>query len=583
MRRQIVEHMPEPLSPLFDELYLRDGLDDSMESLAAFMGDLSGIEINVWDFLDLPFAATINGYAYSIASFNYSPAIVPLVLRVYIQVLPKMIRHLIPRWRDESLPGYLAVIEKWKGLDLPNAPDEELLRGVRELATEDAIYWFAAAVPLGLARTTDTALDRFLRSVTAGRLTSGSYLRGFPSKAMEAQIQLEAIARRIDGSDTLRNRVLDTPASILPAALAAHPDGQSVIDDFQQYLDAYGHQIYNLDFAAPTLADEPLPVLLSLQTAVAHPERDARAHQAALAQEREALAARTEQSLNPIQRPVFRLLLGWAQRYAPLREEALFYVGAAWPTLRRLALELGQRLTDAGSLSDADDVFYLESAELADASASRAEGASRSDLAKLARERRILHEARKRLEPPAVVPPGGRMKFGPIDMGMFEPKPRTAGTGPTLEGFAVSPGQVTAPASVIRSPEDFDQMAPDSILVCTATTPAWTPLFAQAKGLVTDIGGALAHGSIVAREYGIPAVMGTGVATQRIESGQIIRVDGDRGTVTLVDEIDPEEEARKEAQRIAKERAAARKRKVLLALAAGVSVVLAVWWKKRRK
>ena len=99
----------------------------------------------------------------------------------------------------------------------------------------------------------------------------------------------------------------------------------------------------------------------------------------------------------------------------------------------------------------------------------------------------------------------------------LSPNPVAVRAGPTLEGYAVSPGQVTAPASVISSPKDFDKMAPDSILVCTTTTPAWTPLFAQAKGLVTDIGGALAHGSIVAREYGIPAVMGTGVATQRIE------------------------------------------------------------------
>ena len=127
------------------------------------------------------------------------------------------------------------------------------------------------------------------------------------------------------------------------------------------------------------------------------------------------------------------------------------------------------------------------------------------------------------------------MKFGPIDMAMFEPKPRTVSTGPKLEGSAVSPGQVTAPASIIRSPEEFDKMTPDTILVCTTTTPAWTPLFAQAKGLVTDIGGILAHGSIVAREYGIPAVLGTGSATRRIKSGQRITVDGDTGTVTIVE------------------------------------------------
>ncbi len=77
-------------------------------------------------------------------------------------------------------------------------------------------------------------------------------------------------------------------------------------------------------------------------------------------------------------------------------------------------------------------------------------------------------------------------------------------------------------------------MQPHTILVCPATTPAWTPLIAQACGLVTDIGAVLAHGSIVAREFGIPAVLGTGNATRRIESGQRITVDGDSGTVTLV-------------------------------------------------
>jgi rifampicin phosphotransferase len=86
---------------------------------------------------------------------------------------------------------------------------------------------------------------------------------------------------------------------------------------------------------------------------------------------------------------------------------------------------------------------------------------------------------------------------------------------------------------VIHSPAEFARMEPGTILVCPTTTPAWTPLFTQARGLVTDIGGILAHGSIVAREYGIPAVMGTGNATQRIASGQEIAVDGSAGTVDL--------------------------------------------------
>jgi rifampicin phosphotransferase len=97
----------------------------------------------------------------------------------------------------------------------------------------------------------------------------------------------------------------------------------------------------------------------------------------------------------------------------------------------------------------------------------------------------------------------------------------------------VSPGVVRGVASVIDSPEQFADMLPGSILVCAMTTPAWTQLFSRATGLVTDIGGITSHGSIVAREYGIPAVLGTGNITQRVKSGDILTVNGDTGTVTI--------------------------------------------------
>lgn len=185
------------------------------------------------------------------------------------------------------------------------------------------------------------------------------------------------------------------------------------------------------------------------------------------------------------------------------------------------------------------------------------------------------------LTPPPKVPERGSLKFGPIDLSMYDPTPSNAvNEGPVLNGYAVSTGRVSAQASVIRSIDEFDQMKPGTILVCTTTTPAWTPLFSQAVGLVTDVGGALAHGSIVAREYGIPAVMGTGVATGRIRSGMMLTVDGDAGTVTLVDEVDEHQLAGMHAEQLA-EKQAAKKRKKILALAIGAAVVLAVWWKRR--
>jgi pyruvate,water dikinase len=102
-----------------------------------------------------------------------------------------------------------------------------------------------------------------------------------------------------------------------------------------------------------------------------------------------------------------------------------------------------------------------------------------------------------------------------------------------ISGVGASPGRITGTARVVHGPEDFGQMQSGDILVAAITTPAWTPLFALATAVVTDIGGPLSHSSIVAREYGIPAVLGTGVATRRIHSGQTITVDGAKGVVLL--------------------------------------------------
>jgi pyruvate,water dikinase len=111
------------------------------------------------------------------------------------------------------------------------------------------------------------------------------------------------------------------------------------------------------------------------------------------------------------------------------------------------------------------------------------------------------------------------------------------GQAVVVRGTPCSPGTVTARARVLHDPRDFDSMRPGEVLVAAMTTPAWTPLFALASAVVTDVGGPLSHGSIVAREYGIPAVLGTGSATRLLRSGDEVRVDGARGTVEVVGSV----------------------------------------------
>jgi pyruvate,water dikinase len=158
-------------------------------------------------------------------------------------------------------------------------------------------------------------------------------------------------------------------------------------------------------------------------------------------------------------------------------------------------------------------------------------GVAPAALADRVEARRAFLKRAAQVTPPPTIPPKKRIMG--IKTDVFSAVSEDAQTEDLLKGVPTSAGKVTAAACVLRGPEDFDQMKPGDVLVAGTTTPAWTPLFAMASAVVTDIGGPLSHGSIVAREYGIPAVMGTGVATRRIRTGQIITVDGNAGTVTL--------------------------------------------------
>jgi pyruvate,water dikinase len=104
-----------------------------------------------------------------------------------------------------------------------------------------------------------------------------------------------------------------------------------------------------------------------------------------------------------------------------------------------------------------------------------------------------------------------------------------------IRGFAASAGVVEGIARVLTSVNDIGQMMEGEILVCPVTAPSWAPLFSKIKAAVSDIGGTMSHAAIVAREYGMPAVVGTGQGTKRIRSGQRLRVDGDRGIVTILE------------------------------------------------
>lgn len=561
LKRQVAENMPEPLSPLFQDLYLK-GLFDSQHWPEGWQW--KGIHTRNWmkNFV----VTTVNGYAYQPIYRSgagewkghmdklkqtqqsqpwYKTLKGALSNKYFIDELkggPFHFLYLIARfyrtftrypalkrWEAVLLPEYLAGIGRWDRSDPLVATSDELLQCLRDLSLTEAKYWHALRGVIGTAKSTDGALQTFLEENAADEgMISGTFLSGFASRTLQAESDMQAIATGIRENPALNELAAVTPAVRLIDTLRTHPEGGVTTKAIDEYLHRYGRQVFNLDFVVPSLEVAPGPFAMNLKAMVRHPGHDLETRLRNVARNRRSKMWRALKIFKGSKRLNFLQIYWTARINYPAREEALFYMGLAWSTLRPWALELGRRLVGSGTLTRADDVFYVTSEDLQAAIAAHDRGEALPALAGKAGEQRLLRAQRLRMDPPPAIPP---LKDANNPLATIHSNSDASGV---LKGFAVSPGKVSGVASVVMSPDDFDKMQPDSILVCPLTTPAWTQLFPHARALVTDIGSILAHGSIVAREYGIPAVLGVGDATQRIRSGDMLEIDGDRGTVRVL-------------------------------------------------
>jgi pyruvate,water dikinase len=605
-KRMASEVMPEPLSPLFEDLYLK-GLYDTQ----TWPDDWEWRGSLTRNYLSNFIIATVNGYAFQAiyvaqgeesrehwagvrqergklpwyralkavfrptrsgtadkVDVNNVNAAGRMMLLIEMKDSPQRWiwrayhwwrmfskAEAVTRWRTENLPHYLAKLDRWRDLDPGEATDQRLLDGIRALTMAEARYWHVLRAIIGAAKMTDQALQNFLADNAPDLgLSSGTFLSGFESKTLDAEMDMRAIAEQIRSNEAIYELMIVTPVKRLLDAIKAHPAGGNVLKAIDDYLDAYGKQVFNLDFAEPALIEAPLPFITNLKAMVRHSGFDLTARQRDVRSKRRAkwlqalryfLTRRTQEGTGrwigsaPVSKWALAefVRLYWTARINyPTREKAIFYMGLAWSLLRPFALELGKRLVEVGTLAKADDVFYLTSDELQQAVDTKEKGESVPALKDQAAAQRDLREWRKRLEQPAAIPEENQLTWAGRDKSSFDTVKINTKDAEVISGFAVSPGTVTGIASVIMSPDEFDRMEPDTILVCPLTTPAWTQLFPYAIGLVTDIGSITAHGSIVAREYGIPAVLGTGSGTRIVAHGDRIAVNGDAGTVTILDE-----------------------------------------------
>jgi pyruvate,water dikinase len=212
-----------------------------------------------------------------------------------------------------------------------------------------------------------------------------------------------------------------------------------------------------------------------------------------------------------------------------LREAPKFAVVRIFGIMRQALLADGAQLVTDGVLCQPDDIFYLHMLEL-DAVAA----GERHDWAALVQARRqsIEWETRRRQIPRLMLSDG---------QAFYEGVSTPEASGDTaIYGDPVSPGVIEGSVHIVLDPRTT-QLAPGEILVCPGTDPSWTPLFLTAGGLVMEVGGMMTHGAVVAREYGLPAVVGVHKATQRLRTGQRVRVDGASGQVVVLetDSISP--------------------------------------------
>ncbi len=302
---------------------------------------------------------------------------------------------------------------------------------------------------------------------------------------------------------------------------SAHPDVVPMVD---RYYAGYGHLVDSIDPVHSVLRENPQRLIAALKGFVSgEVQEPARRHRRTAAKRK----AATDSALGKVSGPggaLFRNILKFAQNLAASRERVAWNFQKGFGELRPALLELGDRLVTNGQMDRADQLFFLNWEEV---SASIADG--QSNCSTLAEERREIWQAQQRLASPPRIPAVEDPTWssqGPLPTGLSVER--------TLVGGGASAGVVTGRARVAHTPAEADELQQGEILIAHATTPAMNSAISRAAAIVADVGGMVTHSSLIAREFGIPAVIGTEVATHVIKTGMELEVDGDKGVVRIL-------------------------------------------------
>ncbi|MFP5364882.1 MAG: PEP-utilizing enzyme [Thermoleophilia bacterium] len=523
-------HFPDPLAPMEAAMVERAIGDGFTHGVRAYDAPLDRMEVRVIDGYEYQAMVPLAGTPDEMAAQG---ALAEAAVRAAIGRLDEL-------WSGQVLPEVREHLGFWDSFDLGGATRAAFAEHVTQTWQRLARVWelhFEIVLPSYLAVSEFDELYRGLFA-DAGPLDSYRLLEGLPNLTVEVGQALWSLSRRAIASRDVREALTANAAADVPAALYATSAGRAFLAELEHYVDRYGRRADKWTIVAPSWTEDPTPVVERLQDFIRLPESEAPAvttEAAAAAREHAIAEARERLRDHPAQiAGQFEGMLAAAQSGLVISEDHNFYIdNMSIHHLRAVLLEAGRRLVADGAIVVTDDVFMLTPEELQ--AAIEAPGA---DLRAVVGERLTTIARQRTITPPPVLgaiptapPPDDAftrfaMKFNGI--------PQAPGNEREVRGSAGSSGVVRGTARVIGSISESGRVRPGDVIVAETTAPPWTPLFATAAAVVTDTGGVLSHCAVVAREYGIPAVVGTGIATQVIADGQTIEVDGDAGIVRIV-------------------------------------------------
>jgi phosphohistidine swiveling domain-containing protein len=451
-------------------------------------------------------------------------------------VLPHYAANFLDWWRDRLRPEIERNFAHLDGFDYDGASLLELA-----VLLEDAIdvhdrHWKIHWMLNFAQFASTTNLNAVIEEVGADSALMGRLQSSVEDRNWDAIEDLWHSKEEVKADSELAAAFEgDTAADVMKALQGSDRGRRFVAERIEAHQKTFGYKaIWSHEFVYKLWVEDPAPIIEAIRGYVAT-DYDYPSNLQAVRDDLEAAKREVVEGLEGEARAKLDEALKLSLNMNPLTPDHHFYVDQGTNArLRVAAIAIGRKLVEAGALDDPEDVVFLHYNELrrlmADPQA--------FDAADVVSDRRDDREEAFEKRPPAWVgtatksaiefPYGGLWGFPDR---FYAGEPSTTGE---IKGLAASPGVIEGPARFVSSLDEFDQVQQGEILVCRMTNPAWVVLFTKIAGLVTEAGGTTSHPAVVAREFAIPAVVGTGNAGERIKTGDRIRVNGATGVVELL-------------------------------------------------